>query len=798
MIRIYVEGQELVIRRETSMTVELNNALFASPDIEGDVSFTFTLPVEGNERLLGFPSLPQCGGVRALPCTVYYNGSHNWNGQLIVQKASHDSLSAALVINPYPDGFGKRSLTENEDGEIVVSDSLSTHDTAWEQFLVASVQDPDVKFAPFFNKEGYGSDNDNWGFWNGLARRKIVNALLFDGDGNIIDNTFSTAFSKAHNQRFVLSDEGNDPESGESTRTRHIEFNQLAFCPQIRMTHIFELWCRNAGYKFINHLGENLNGTFIQSQKSLDGTMAQYDSGSVMTGWTNKFIHETSEEQNWDYAWWNMIEAETGQEIVTVGAIYPPAAGWYKLTLMPKQGKEEMRDSLKQYDDTIMRHGYKVAVYYGYKNLQMISEENTYKIETIYAYDRNERIETHNPVIEIENLYVSPAMMAQGFQGIRIVIYMLKNWGYERYIRRADQQIKLKVILELKTAGTGQYGLNIFRSRFRIPELLPDVTNSSYMKTMLDTFGLCYYISAKTKNIELVPYAALEGAKSIDLTEWELTRETEVQTPEETMQTFRLKPLKDEGYNENLRMPDREGNNLPDAYFNHEHFVLMKKTNTLYHATVQEHEDYNWTEGWMEHSGNPDSLVMGNGEESKREPGVSIPHQRFFGSRRPNPDAETGETPQLMVVDTTICSDLYNVSDKPSDIILTQYRGFRRLAKKESVGDRSTYIYKEVMLPVWNGEFSLTAKGANSLGEKYVKPVLELANHKTVTYKLRLPANMMQPVEDLLRPSDLPPERQTRFIVIRNVKTVPKKITFQIDNDRDDTVLCQIEAVKVY
>ena len=356
----------------------------------------------------------------------------------------------------------------------------------------------------------------------------------------------------------------------------------------------------------------------------------------------------------------------------------------------------------------------------------------------------------------------------------------------------------MTIQFHLITPDQKQSGFNIFRSRFRIPELLPDVTNSSYMKTMLDTFGLCYCISAKTKTIELVPYAALDGARSLDLTEWELTRETEVQTPEETMQAFRLKPLKDEEHNKDLRLPDQEGNHLPDAYFNHEHFVLLKKTNTLYHATVQEHEDYNWVEGWVEQSGNPDSLETGDGEESRREPGVAVPHQRFTGSRRPNPDAETGETPQLMVADTTISSDLYNVSDKPSDIILTQYRGFRRLADKEPVGDRSTYIYKEVMLPVWNGEFSLTAKGTNSLGEKYVKPVLKLANHKTVTYKLRLPVNMLQPVEDLLRPSELPPERQTRFIVIRNVKTVPKKITFQIDNDRDGTVLCQIEAVKVY
>ena len=342
-----------------------------------------------------------------------------------------------------------------------------------------------------------------------------------------------------------------------------------------------------------------------------------------------------------------------------------------------------------------------------------------------------------------------------------------------------------------------QTGFNIFRRKFNIAETLPDVTNASFMKTMLDTMGLCYFVSGKTRCIELVPYSFLSNAKSIDLTDYELVRETETDIQEETKQSFYLKPLKEEGFNENLRLDDISGNHLPDAYANHEHLVMLTKTNTIYRASLQENEDNNWVECWEEHSGNPDKLEIGAGEETTHEPGISIPHQRFVGRGRihPETDSATGETPQLMVADFTISSDMYNIEDKPSDIILTQYRGLR---KREYNSSQGHYVWNEVMLPVWNGEFSLTAKGANSLGEKYVKPVLELANHKTITYKLRLPANMMQPVEDLLRPSDLPPERQTRYIVIRNVKTVPKKITFQIDNNRDDTVLCQIEAVKVY
>lgn len=37
MIKIQVKGHTLSLRRGTALTVELNNALFAAPDIEGNV-----------------------------------------------------------------------------------------------------------------------------------------------------------------------------------------------------------------------------------------------------------------------------------------------------------------------------------------------------------------------------------------------------------------------------------------------------------------------------------------------------------------------------------------------------------------------------------------------------------------------------------------------------------------------------------------------------------------------------------------------------------------------------------------
>ena len=178
MIRIEVAGGEgLALCRSTAMTVELNNALFAGADVEGDVSFPFNLPVEGNERLLNFAHLPQAGGTKRLPCQVRCDGGLSWNGELVVQKTTRDTVTAALVINPYPDGFGSAKLTENQDGEIVISSAREAHAGAWAQFLAGSVHDPDVKFAPFFNQEGFKTASHVSRIFRDVVDRSVLNRI---------------------------------------------------------------------------------------------------------------------------------------------------------------------------------------------------------------------------------------------------------------------------------------------------------------------------------------------------------------------------------------------------------------------------------------------------------------------------------------------------------------------------------------------------------------------------------------------------------------------------------------------
>lgn len=763
MIRIFTNNRELVLRQDTTITVELNNALFASPDIEGDISFSFTLPVEGNEIVLEFAHLPQTGKLKKLPCQVYCSPGFNWSGQLVLQKSDRENITAALVINPYPDGFGKAKLTELHDEDVVISQSRESHNQAWEDFLVASIGNQDVKLAPFFNEDGYGNENEDYGRWHGISRKKIVNAIFFNQDGTLIDAAGSL-FSKAHNERFEL-DDGDD--------SVHIEMNQLAFCPQIRIARILETWCRNAGYKFTNHLGEDFNKTYLQSMKSLDGTMAQYEP-PLTTIWASAEMQEAHVPY--------YLESDD-HEHVQDGKLILNQTGWWEFIV----------DAQIRYPGEIIDARFIVFDSNHSPSQAAAGDGVVADCLTVLEQTGHGRY----AVSSTYNIYIS-----QAFAGIplQMAFFHGNNILFQGHSDHFHGEVPTGLNLAVLGVGTetNQLGFNIFRSEFRIPELLPNIANSAFLKTMLETMGLCYFVSAKTKSIEMVPYAMLKKAKCLDLSDYELTRETETSEPEETLRTFRLKPLKDEEYNEDLRFEDVD-DILPDAYSHHEHLVLRVKTNTLYRAERQEAEsEESWAEGWEEYSGNPDRLEIGGGNEENREPSVLIPHQRLFSMsrRRPDTDTQSGQTPQLMVADFAVSSDLYNTAEKPSDIILTQYRGFRQRSWEASTDHPSPC--NEVMLPVWNDEFSLTAKGRNSLGEKYVKPVLELLGHKNVTYKFRLPANMIQAVEDTLRPSVLPPEMQTRFLIVRNVKSVPKKITIQIDNDIDDTVLCQIEAVKAY
>ena len=821
MIEIKANGRKLTLYSNTTLTLEANSTLFSSPDVEGDFSYPFELPIDGNETALDFAHLPWRAGRCRIPCTLSAGGVLNIKGELLLQKAESKSLTAAVIVTPYPEGFGKRKLTENTDEEIIVGHHPDTHKEEWRDFLKNSLDpEADIKFAPFFNDDGYGSENEDFGNWNGMKVLSVANPVFTDGQGELLQISFPF-LARTECEKFTLKD-NNDSEM------KYWERNQLAMCPQIRMSRLLETWCNNAGYKLKDNLGTDLKDTFIQSTRSLDGTQAQYmqDGTEIKTDAT---VLISGHYDNIPVA--HYFLNSHGQHVAN-GAVTLPQTGWWQMTI---KGSFQWPSSYTGIDTANWSKWAKLAMAIatsgsflpvGGMDLTALvltylgSSQYTFRNVnfTVALFERRnteltlQQIDEEEGVVWKKEFTAAAAAVFEMTTNIRItqataglplelIAYVKADGTHNGGTRYWPLNAELDMIrFKHRSSEPQPGGLNIWRKSFNIPELCPDTTNSALLKTVIDTFGMCHFASKAKECAEFVPYALIRNAKAIDLTEYELIKETETAEPEKPTRTFRLKPLKEESYAEKQRLPNvNKEKNMPEPEDCAGRTILCEETNTLYKSEAVESGEDNWTAKWQELSGNPDKLEAkgeDTGEESL-EPATAVPHMRWWMR-----DNNTGETYHHGVANFTIGSDMYNPDERNSELIITQYRGAetieheRRVIPLVAAYEAFTSVH-DVMLPVYGKQFSLTAIGENSLGEKYIKPVLELKNNKELTYKLRVPYALMPAIDNLLRPQEENPQNQTRFIIIRNVRSIPKKITFQIENkDISGTVLCQIESVR--
>jgi len=79
----------------------------------------------------------------------------------------------------------------------------------------------------------------------------------------------------------------------------------------------------------------------------------------------------------------------------------------------------------------------------------------------------------------------------------------------------------------------------------------------------------------------------------------------------------------------------------------------------------------------------------------------------------------------------------------------------------------------------------LTVDGENSVGQIYAIPYLQLlGNHKLVTMQFLLPLHIFLEVRNLLKPQNLLPELQTRWIMVNNIKMLPIQMKFEFTTSK--------------
>lgn len=296
MLDIIVNGQPIAIARGTSIQVEFNNSIFSTDGIEGDVAYSFDVPAAPNDLIFGSARFVYVQRRRKYDCAILLAGTPIGNGSLYVTKATKDTYSCEVAVNAFPDGWRDRKLRDNDYGpDIVISDDYTRHRRNWLEFLQSTLADDSIVKFPLFLDEEYYDDNEDFGFFEGLATYPIgavknydktarfVNRLSFYLDTTQSPNVTEEPTDDLDGQQRVewrIFNRVNyiSKENSDATISERKERNQFSFAPAIKLAFIFRKVMEASGYKICGNLITNADFLQLwhQSLQSMDGTYADY------------------------------------------------------------------------------------------------------------------------------------------------------------------------------------------------------------------------------------------------------------------------------------------------------------------------------------------------------------------------------------------------------------------------------------------------------------------------------------------------------------------------------------------
>lgn len=281
MINITVGGKPLYIPRETALVLEQNNNIFDTDGFTDDVVWTFEIPAEENQIVLGSVQYLYSSGRKRYDCELSLDGAPFSKGVLYVQTATDEKrLECGIVTNSFGVGFGEKMLRENDYGDdVVISDSEANHQSGWLSFLQNSLAEESVyKFFLFASEKFYGN-NEDYGYHEDIISGlrnvedeeqfcKLMNRLFFDAEGNIYNNADRDSNNRKIRQGVRIF----------NTATSNGKQNGYGFAPALRLVWLVRQVLRNAG---LNASGSFFTDTqikrlFSQSLCAMDSDIFQY------------------------------------------------------------------------------------------------------------------------------------------------------------------------------------------------------------------------------------------------------------------------------------------------------------------------------------------------------------------------------------------------------------------------------------------------------------------------------------------------------------------------------------------
>jgi hypothetical protein len=342
--------------------------------------------------------------------------------------------------------------------------------------------------------------------------------------------------------------------------------------------------------------------------------------------------------------------------------------------------------------------------------------------------------------------------------------------------------------------------VNTFANKIVYSEHVPSLTNREFLCNICNMFGLNYFIDSNTKQIELSFFKDLNNSKHIDISEYLLTNETDIEIKDDKNYSFFLGSYTEE----DISIKDKcdEVINkypMPPAKDSNGKICFIKNLNKFQIAEKKDNAPNYQFFWWVDYAGNVKKLQIGSGENTEEiSPTVKIPY--LISSWN---NAMRRDTHIVTKINKTGISKVFDTGESEQDLILLNYHGRQKLLRSLR-NIPNNIIEFEFASPVcWDkgghilSGINLTATGENSVGEKFVKPVLEmLSKYKKVNMKFLFPIHVFLDMIKLIKPQLETPSDQSRFVMVNNIKFLPIKMKFEFTQGRTE-VLSEIQFAQI-
>ncbi len=794
MIEIKINGNQLSLYRDTTLHIEANNTLLASDSIPGDVVYTFSVPIRGNEDVLEFSYVAHAERGKRYDCAISVGGIDMLSGSLVIQKVGHTSMEVGVVCNDYPKGWADQSVREDIDEVVDIvpeNGTLETHKAYWMSYLNSTLSHTsNVKFGLIHNEENYGSDNEDFGFWNGGSVSPLVNRL-FLANNHIVENTYHPFIHLFNKMNFF---------------EESLEMNQMTFCPQFRLTDVLRKLFLSAGYRAKGDFFDNqdLADVFIQSPVALDGDISQYlhslsahsevfpnDDDPRFShiiyvsriGFSD-WVYDDSRNRDWisgplpavlsgrvDQSASPVVQfrPSSGNIAGSAGFVVPPMKGLYRLSFVIQIPRFQSPNAVRPMPGAVL----------------LCNDVPSFTTDAcvIEKKEYANLLDVNQPLAGEFPLTVTNADIAAGKRYCIVVAYIADN-NVVRAIPYGQSIIDVSLIEQGTTPG-----LNIFAKSFNLGQCLPDISNSKFLNAIRKAFGLAFYLDKRSGAVEVATARNVTQSGTLDLSSFVLSRNTTLTvTPVKSTFSYAIFESATDLDPEQMLPAVQKISDLPNAAANVNKYCFVRTTNAFWHSEKVEDEETSWRWQWQKAFGNNTPIARGaiDGDETSLATDCVVPTLCEFGRK-----AADGTKSFIPDIPFRIESPMFG-DEKGADLILLYYRGRERYLY--GVGSRERTYEFESMSPVADSGFSLKTEGPESSGEQFIRPWLDIAASPDVfKYQFRLPILKALEVLDLLRPSS--DGRASRWLMVDNVRTMPRKVTLEIFNT-SDSILCEIEAVR--